>query len=78
MLTPRRVALLWLWLLTGCSTWRHQHPPAPPPPAQASPASCTLWTGATLSWPLLQMYLTAELEAQRARACSTPTQPPTP
>jgi hypothetical protein len=77
LLTPRRVALMWLFLMTGCGVQLRQLPP-PSQPAQPSfAAACTGWTGATMAWPVFAQLIAQELEQQRVKACVAPPPPPT-
>jgi hypothetical protein len=80
ILTPRRVALLWLFLMTSCAPLQHQAPlPSPPQAVQAGPAVCTAWTGTTLAWPILSSLIAQQLEQQRLAACvAPPAEPATP
>lgn len=79
LLTPRRVALLWLLLMTGCAPLQHRLPPSPPEASQPGQAACTAWTWAELAWPIIASQVTAELELRRAAACvPTPASPAAP
>ncbi len=72
LLTPRRVALLWLLWMTNCAPLQ----PLPPPPVSVQPvtptAACTGWTWATGAWPIIASLIAQQLEAQRTQACALP------